>query len=153
MQDNETGKQAAMRVLVAGLSTNVLAQLTDISADGDGSVLAINDSDLHAQIAEKLGMDVRFDAEAIKQARQRMPLQQPIRLGRRQPFGVEHGDAPRPGVHSVKTYSRPDPNDPTGLKTLPIKRAVPKRPEGMSARQAKKANKAERRALPSHRGF
>jgi uncharacterized protein (DUF1778 family) len=145
MHDNDT-KRGAMRVLVAGLSANVLNQLTDISAAGDGSLMAINDGDLHAQIAEKLGMDVRFDEEAIKQQAQRMQLQQPIRLGRRQPFEVEQGDAPRPGVHSVKTYNRPDPTDPTGLKTLPIKRAVPKRPAGMSARQAKKYAKAIRRA-------
>lgn len=137
-----------MRVLVAGLSANVLNQLTlsGISEAGDGSLTAINDEDLHAQIARNLGMDVQFDPEAIEQAQQRI-------RDRRTPWTVEHGDVPRPGVLSVKTYNRPDPNDPTGLKTLPIKRTVPKNPDGLSARQLKKQVKAARRALPSHRGF
>lgn len=138
-----------MRVLVAGLSANVLNQLTltDISKASDGSLIAINDEDLHAQIAQNLGTDVQFDPEDIKQA------QQQIIRDRRTPWTVEHGDAPRPGVLSVKTYNRPNPNDSTGLKTLPIKRATPKNPDGLSARQLKKQAKAARRALPSHRGY
>ena len=44
----------------------------------------------------------------------------------------------QPSLYERRNYFRPDPDDPTGTRTLPIRRAQPKRPAGISARQWRK---------------